>query len=221
MQEFLWVLLNKKLKEYIDGLYLGIKFFFKRVVSMSRLFLFALTGMFFSNIAFSAKCSYTILSKKTDMQWTGYKAKEKIPVSGTFKDIEIKSPKYAETPYGALGGTSFKIDPKKVYSKNKTRDYRIANLLFTGVPAITGKAKDSFGKTVVFVTSILGTSKEISLDLKDSGKELVATGSFKVSDFPLDPGFKELAEACNELHSGVTWDEVSVKVTLPYSKKCK
>ena len=155
------------------------------------------------------------------MQWTGYKAKEKLPVSGTFKDIEIKSPKYAETPFGALGETTFKIDPQKIYSKNKLRDHRIANLLFTGVPAITGKAKDSFGKNVVFVTSILGTSKEITLDLEDSGKELVGSGNFKVSDFPLEPGFKELANACKELHSGVTWDEVSVKVTFPYIKTCK
>lgn len=188
---------------------------------MYKFFLFWLAATFYSNIAFSAKCSYTIISKKTNMQWTGYKAKEKLPVSGTFKDIEVKSPNYAQTPFGALGGTSFKIDPAKVYSKNKLRDYRIANLLFTGVPEITGKARDSFGKDVVFVTSILGTSKEITLDLKDSGKDLVATGSFKVSDFPLEPGFKELANACKTLHSGVTWDEVAIKVVLPYRKVCK
>ena len=136
------------------------------------------------------------------MQWTGYKTKEKVPVSGTFKNIKIKSPKYAITPYEALGKTSFEINPKNIYSKNPERDSRLSNIFFAGVPSITGVAKDSFGKTVVFSTSILGTTKDITLDLVDDGKTMTATGSFKISDFPLNHGFEGIAKACYDLHQG-------------------
>ena len=185
--------------------------------------LVALASFFITITSLQAKpvCSFSADTKAVELHWTGYKTKKKLPVSGVIKNVKVKLSNNVDAPFKILESSSFEASPANIFSNNAIRDQRLAKILFAGVKNITGKAGKLSGSKLDYEVSLLSKSVATNIKLQDNGKNITGASLLRLADFPMQSSIKNFAEACKELHQGKTWDEVSVKLVVPYTKKCK
>ena len=194
---------------------------------------------------FLPHCSYHI--KKADLEWTGFKTTDKVPVRGTFKKIDYEAGK-ASTPLGVIKKAKFKISTSTVTSGDSLRDQRLAKKFFalmvgdisgevTGVTprfSLRGQPKDHLkdhpedhSKGIIQLKLTMnGQSRPLKLrfQFKDP-LSLRAQGKMNIFNFKGTKALNILSEECKNLHKGKdgiskTWSEVGLKVEIELEKTC-
>ena len=180
------------------------------ISSLRPLLLAACVGA--SSQGYAKDCQ--INPKTVTVEWTGYKTPKKIPVSGTFTQVDLKGGK-GSSIIEALKSLSFTIQGTKVDSGDKARDAKIGNLFFgtMGGGQIAGKVK-KIEKDYAYVDlSMNKVSHEVPLKLTISGRKVVGVGVIDILDFSGSKSLAQLTKACFAKHEGKTWSEAGVKVT--------
>ncbi|MAD40887.1 MAG: hypothetical protein CL623_00640 [Arcobacter sp.] len=153
------------------------------------------------------------------VQWTGFKTAKKIPVSGTFKDINIsidKSENFSEF----LKSAKVSIKTASFDSKNPGRDASITSTLFSLATSQTIygniKSVDTKNKKLVLDITMNEITNEVlmSYDIKDS--KIVANGVIEILDFAMKIPFLAFAKKCEVFHENKSYSDVGIKFTLPY-----
>jgi polyisoprenoid-binding protein YceI len=112
-------------------------------------------------------CFYAYDSLSTELTWTAYKTSAKVPVGGTFDDIQITSDGSSDDPTALLESMKFSIKTASVNSANAERDPKIAKFFFETIntSSIDGrlkKLKDG-GKAIVEI-SMNGVKADVEGD---------------------------------------------------------
>jgi len=78
-----------------------------------------------------AVATYSIVEDSTDIRFTAYKTTDKVPVGGTFQEIEL-SYTAGETPMETLNGLEFTIPVSSLFTNDptKVRDPKIIEFFF-------------------------------------------------------------------------------------------
>src|SRR6056297_4252523 len=78
-----------------------------------------------------AVATYSIVEDSTDVRFTAYKTTDKVPVGGTFQEIELTYTA-GETPMETLNGLEFTIPVSSLFTNDptKVRDPKIIEFFF-------------------------------------------------------------------------------------------
>ena len=153
------------------------------------------------------------------VQWTGFKTAKKVPVSGTFKDINISIDK-KEDLSEFLKSAKVAIKTASFDSKNPARDKSITSTLFSLATSQTiygnVKSVDIENKKLVLNMTMNEVTNEVlmSYDIKDS--KIVASGTIEILDFAMNTPFLAFAKICEAYHESRSYSDVGIEFTLPY-----
>ncbi|RUA08516.1 MAG: hypothetical protein DSY82_06940 [Flavobacteriia bacterium] len=173
------------------------------------------------------KAMYTVLSKDVKINWTGYKTTEKIPVKGTFKEVEILNAKAAESPEKAINNLKFKIPVASIFSKDSIRDYKLVNFLFGNMKntlSIQGKITLDENNKGTATLSLNGLEKEVPVTYTLTGDNIHINTSIDLNNWQAQAAVKALNDVCSEKHKskdGIskTWSDVGIDVDVKLTKK--
>ena len=161
------------------------------------------------------------------IRWTAYKTTEKIPVSGTFKEVEWKWHP-AASPRELLKNGYFKIRTQSVYTANPERDKTIYDYLFGKILEgnyIEGRVASVGKDTVRVVLRFNGLEKPLDFAYTVNDTMIHAVSSFDlVKDFQAGEALYFLHTACKDKHTGPdgiskTWPDVKVEAFIRYHEK--
>ncbi len=170
---------------------------------------------------------YTIDAKQSTVQWTAYKTTDKVPVKGTFTEINISKTNDGSTAPASLEGLEFEIPVSSIYSKDSIRDGKL-NKFFFAVMENTLSLKGSFSikdeSNGQIALSMNGLIKELPFTYEMSKDTILINAKMDLNNWETENALESLHQACLELHTGAdgvskTWDEVSISAKILSVKK--
>lgn len=173
-------------------------------------------------------CTYSLVEESPKITWTGFKFTEKAAVSGTFKDVDIKS-KPSKSLKELFSSVSFSVDTNSIDSGNVARDTTLKRTVFgflkepNTVKGSVTQVEDKNFKVNMTMNNSMLADFTYTYD-KDSGKT-VAQSTLDLTKYGLLKSYNAVAEACKALHTGddgvsKTWTDVDLKLEVQIEKKC-
>lgn len=173
----------------------------------------------------AAECS---IEKTSDLNvhWTAYKTPEKIGVSGSFKSIVYRGEQKAENLEKLLVGAMVMLQTNNVDSQNSERDSKLVQFFFnlmsgqmidTKVLSLKGDA--THGKLILEVI-LNRKSKNVPMHYTVKDGVFSAEGVIDLADYNALSALKSINIACYDLHSGKTWQDVSIGFSFNLKEEC-
>lgn len=173
-------------------------------------------------------CFYTYDSLSTEFSWTAYKTSAKVPVGGTFDDIQITSDGSSDNPTALLESMKFSIKTASVNSANEERDVKISNIFFGALntESIYGRLKKltDDGKATIEI-SMNGVKADVVGNYTFVNGKFTFGTSVEMKVWNAMIGIEALNEACNDLHTGddgvsKLWSEVALSFSTQLISDC-
>ena len=173
------------------------------------------------------QCLYSYNEGSTKLEWTAYKTTGKVPVAGSFNEIEVSS-EDGDDPVKVLESLSFSINTTSVETNNEERNGKIAEHFFKTINTntIEGKVKSvADGKATIAVT-MNGVTFDVVGSYTLEGADFSFTSSIDVSSWNGMPGIEALNKICKDLHTGEDgvsklWSEVGLSFSTTLKSTCK
>ncbi len=166
--------------------------------------------------------SYSVDKESSTVQWTAYKTTDKVPVKGTFTEINITASNEGNSSSQALKGLAFEIPVSSIFTKDTIRDHKLNKFFFAimdntlslkGVFSVEDENKGNLALTMNGMTEDLPFTYEMSKDtiMIDTKMDLNVWGA--------QSAVESLHQACLALHTGPdgvskTWDEVNISAKI-------
>jgi hypothetical protein len=174
-----------------------------------------------------SKTMYTLLDKDVNITWTGYKTTDKIPVKGTFKDVELLNVNTAENPVKVIRNLKFKIPVASIFSKDSIRDYKLVNFLFGNMKntiTVNGEISLDENEKGTATLSLNGLDKDVPVTYTVSGNDIHIKTSIDLNNWQAQAAVTALNDVCSEKHKSidgksVTWSDVGIDVIVKTTKK--
>ena len=173
------------------------------------------------------EAAYSINATQSTMQWTAYKTTDKLPVKGTFNEINIKNSNSGSTAAASLEGLEFEIPVSSIYSKDSIRDGKL-NKFFFAVMENTLSLKGTFSvkdeSNGQIAISMNGLTKKLPFTYEMSKDTIVISATMDLNNWQTNNALESLHKACLEMHTGPdgiskTWDEVAISAKIITVKK--
>ena len=138
----------------------------------------------------TATATYSIVEDSTDVRFTAYKTTEKVPVGGTFQEVELTYTA-GETPLETLDGLEFSIPVSSLFTNDatNTRDPKIIEFFFEKMAetqSITGTFSFDADNSCTVQLSMNGVSTELPMEYEitdDNHVNFSGTMDLKKKDF--------------------------------------
>tara|TARA_E500000318_G_scaffold72966_1_gene67552 strand:- start:273 stop:896 length:624 start_codon:yes stop_codon:yes gene_type:complete len=176
-----------------------------------------------------AVATYSIVEDSTDVQFTAYKTTDKVPVGGTFQEVELTYTA-GETPMETLDGLEFSIPVSSLFTNDptKTRDPKIIEFFFDKMAetqSITGTFTFKDDKSCAVQLSMNGMSTELPMEYEITDDNHVNfLGVMDLKQWNALDALASLNEACKILHTGSdgvskTWEDVAIEGSILLEQK--
>ena len=170
----------------------------------------------------TATKSYVIDTLKSTVQWTAYKTTDKLPVKGTFKEINILNMNEGSSAPASLEGLEFEIPVSSIFTNDTIRDTKLNTFFFAimentlslkGVFSVENETKGNLALTMNGLTKDLPFSYEMSRDT------ILINTKMDLNIWQTQAALESLHQACLALHTGPdgvskTWDEVAISAKI-------
>lgn len=168
----------------------------------------------------TATATYSIVEDSTDVRFTAYKTTEKVPVGGTFQEVELTYTA-GETPLETLDGLEFSIPVSSLFTNDatSTRDPKIIEFFFEKMAetqSITGTFSFDADNSCTVQLSMNGVSTELPMEYEITDDNHVNfSGTMDLKKWDALEALASLNEACKVLHTGAdgvskTWEDVAI-----------
>lgn len=153
---------------------------------------------------------------------TGYKMATKIPVTGSFKEVDFSfapSKDFAKF----LESTVVTINGMSIDTKMSIRDKSIQTTLFklAKSPLIIGKIKEVSGTdktgSLVLELTINNQKKNYQMGYINKNNVIKIRSKINILDFGMKQPFEAFAEKCKGFHGGKTWSEFDFEFEIGFS----
>ncbi|WP_421812254.1 hypothetical protein [Flagellimonas sp.] len=176
-----------------------------------------------------AVATYSIVEDSTDVRFTAYKTTDKVPVGGTFQEVELTY-NAGETPVETLNGLEFTIPVSSLFTNDptKTRDPKIIEFFFEKMAetqSITGRFAFKDDKSCTVKLSMNGVSAELPMEYEITDDNHVNfSGVMDLKQWNALDALASLNEACKILHTGSdgvskTWEDVAIEGSVLLEQK--
>jgi len=177
----------------------------------------------------TATAIYNIVEDSTDVRFTAYKTTDKVPVGGTFQEIELTYTA-GETPMETLNGLEFTIPVSSLFTNDptKTRDPKIIEFFFDKMAesqSIPGTFTFKDDKSCTVKLSMNGVSTELPMEYEITDDNHVNfSGVMDLKQWNALDALASLNEACKILHTGSdgvskTWEDVAIEGSVLLEQK--
>ena len=177
----------------------------------------------------TATATYSIVEDSTDVRFTAYKTTEKVPVGGTFQEIDLTYTA-GDTPTETLDGLEFSIPVSSLFTNDptNTRDPKIIEFFFEKMAetqSITGTFSLNEDKGAVVQLSMNGVSTELPMEYEITDDNRVNfSGTMDLEKWDALDALASLNEACKVLHTGAdgvskTWEDVAITGSILLQQK--
>lgn len=173
------------------------------------------------------QCTYTYNEGTTILEWTSYKTTAKVPVAGSFNEIEVISESSTD-PKEVIESISFSINTASVETNNEDRNGKIVEHFFgtNNTPEIKGKVKElsDDGKAVIELT-MNGITIDVDGEYTLEGADFSFAATIDVITWNGMGGIEALNEVCKDLHTGEDgisklWSEIGLSFTTKLKSDC-
>jgi len=173
------------------------------------------------------KFTYSVNPKTSVIKWTAYKTTEKIPVSGTFKTIEIVNAKEVNSPKEALNGIEFKIPVNSIDSKNEGRDAKLVKDFFGSMKDtdyLSGTIKLNDNDKGFVHLKMNGIGKDFPITYVTSDQIIEINATMNLDNWQAQAAIDALNKVCFDKHKGPdgiskTWSDVTLNIKTYLKKK--
>ncbi len=159
------------------------------------------------------------LNGNLDVKWTGFKTEKKVPVSGTFNDIELKI-KSSDDLSEFLKSSMVIIKSDSFESKNPARNINITSTLFSLASSKTIEGSitnvDEKQNRLTLDVTMNQVSKAVPMMYKISDGKIIAKGTIDILDFNMKNSFMAFAKKCAAFHENKSFSDVNIEFTIPY-----
>ncbi|MCK0159935.1 YceI family protein [Allomuricauda sp. F6463D] len=168
--------------------------------------------------------SYSIVQDSTDVRFTAYKTTDKVPVGGTFEEVELTYTS-GETPIETLNGLEFTIPISSLFTNDPTevRDPKIIEFFFDKMietQSISGVFTFKDDQTCTVNLSMNGVTTELPMEYEITDDNYVNfSGVMDLKQWDALDALAALHEACEILHTGAdgiskTWEDVAINASV-------
>ena len=168
----------------------------------------------------TATATYSIVEDSTNVRFTAYKTTEKVPVGGTFQEVELTYTA-GETPLETLDGLEFSIPVSSLFTNDatNTRDPKIIEFFFEKMAetqSITGTFSFDADNSCTVQLSMNAVSAELPMEYEITDDNHVNfSGTMDLKQWDALEALASLNEACKVLHTGAdgvskTWEDVAI-----------
>lgn len=170
---------------------------------------------------------YHINASNSSVQWTAYKTTDKLPVKGTFTEINILKSSDGNSRIEALEGVEFEIPVSSIFSKDTIRDGKL-NKFFFEVMENTMSLKGTFAvidkNNGNLALTMNGITKDLPFNYEMSNDTILINATMDLNIWQAKNAVESLHEACLALHTGPdgvskTWEEVGISAKILTEKK--
>jgi hypothetical protein len=176
-----------------------------------------------------AVATYSIVEDSTNITFTAYKTTDKVPVGGTFQEVELTYT-FGETPVETLNGLKFSIPVSSLFTNDptNTRDPKIIEFFFEKMAetqSITGTLFFKDNKSCRVELSMNGVTSELPMEYEITEDNHVNfSGVMDLKQWSALDALDSLNEACKILHTGAdgvskTWEDVAIKGSILLEQK--
>ena len=171
--------------------------------------------------------TYSVDAKNSTVQWTAYKTTDKLPVKGTFTEINITNANQGNSSAEALEGLTFEIPVSSIFSKDTIRDAKL-NKFFFAIMDNTMSLKGSFSvkddANGNIALTMNGMTKDLPFTYEMSKDTILIDTKMDLNIWQAQNAVESLHQACLALHTGPdgvskTWDEVGITAKILTSKE--
>ncbi len=172
-------------------------------------------------------CIYGLDRSSIVAEWEAYKTKGKIPVNGTFHNINISINEKARSLKALLEGSMALVDAQYVFTNHQERDATLLQNFFAylaPMPLIKAIITDvdELNRSLNLVLVMNGQTKVVPMQFGITNGNFHAMGDIDVvKDFGLEKALDNLNKACFNLHESVTWPNVTLHLGMKMGKLCK
>jgi len=176
-------------------------------------------------------CIYSFIDSNPRIYWTAYKHSKKVAVNGQI-DSAVVIGKDADNILDLIKGTSLKIFPSSVNSKDAGRDQKIRTFFFGSMKdsdMIAGSTKSVKGTnksgTLVCSLTLNAITKDIEMAYLINENVIQLRCSIDFNNFNCDESLSKLQDACAEKHTGIDgktlfWPAVDILIEADIFKQC-
>ncbi len=180
--------------------------------------------------AVAQACFYKYDSLSTIFEWTAYKTASKVPVKGSFNEIEISAPALSsDDPMALLKSLRFKMRTATVETNDEDRNLKIANSFFGTMhnpEYLSGKVKalKDDGTAIISVT-MNDVTANVEGNYTFANDKFTFEANIDVLNFNGTAPLESLTEVCSEPHTGddgkpITWPEVALMFSTVLDSDC-
>ncbi len=163
---------------------------------------------------------YSLKNADNNINFVAYKTTEKVPVKGTFKEVELLKGGEGNSVKEAINGAEFKIPVSSIETKDNGRNLKIRKFFFgimENTISLTGKLmieNDSLG-TASFTMN--GVTEKLPFKYTINGKVFAMNTIMNIDKWNAKNAVDSLNVVCKDLHKGAdgiskTWSEVAINV---------
>ena len=171
--------------------------------------------------------TYSVDAKNSTVLWTAYKTTDKLPVKGTFTEINITNANQGNSSAEALEGLAFEIPVSSIFSKDTIRDAKLNKFFFAimdNTMSLKGRfsVKDDANGNIALTMN--GMTKDLPFTYEMSKDTILIDTKMDLNIWQAQNAVESLHQACLALHTGPdgvskTWDEVGITAKILTSKE--
>ncbi|MEC3966715.1 MULTISPECIES: YceI family protein [Flavobacteriaceae] len=173
--------------------------------------------------------AYSIVEDSTTVRFTAYKTTDKVPVGGTFQEVELTYTS-GETPEETLNGLEFTIPVSSLFTNDPTnvRDPKIIEFFFDKMietQSINGTFSFDESNKCSVNLRMNGVSAELPVEYEITDDNHVNfSGIVDLKKWNALDALASLNEACKILHTGSdgvskTWEDVAIEGSVLLEQK--
>ena len=171
-------------------------------------------------------CTYSYDEDATVLTWTAYKQTGKVPVNGSFDEINVQANNDAATKMEVLSGATFSIPVSSTNSQDDIRDPKIKESFFGKMESterIEGKITEMNETSATVEILMNGVSKEYTGEVSVNEEKITFVTTIDILDFNAQASLDGIGEVCAEKHTaddGVKkfWTDVKIAISTELSK---
>lgn len=174
-------------------------------------------------------CYYEYDHASSVMGWTAYKTTAKVPVSGSFNEVEVSDIGKTDDPIKLLESIKFSMSTASVETNDESRNKKIATFFFDEMnetAQIMGRVKslNEDGSAVIEV-SMNGVTTDVKGEYTLNEGKFDFNATIDIANWDALKALQSLSEACREKHTGddgvlKTWQEVAISFSTQLSSDC-
>lgn len=168
--------------------------------------------------------AFKIQNASTTIEWTAFKTTSKIPVYGSFENVEITTDSEGSTIKEAIQDTAFSLPIADLLAEGK--EYNVINYFFGAMSnpnTITGNIH--LDETTGYINLTMGgVTGKLDFDYTIVDQKFSLNATMNLDEWETSSAIESLHAVCNFMHAGSDgvlklWNEIPIEASIDFNEQ--